>query len=1178
MAVGTSGSSMDSTQVQLLGPVRAWRGDAELNLGSARRRAVFAILALQANEAVSRAELVDGLWGEQPPAKAVGILHTYISDLRRALDPARDKRTDATVLTRIQSSYSLRLPIDQLDERRFASHHDQARRHWARGDLAAALDALDTALALWHGEALHGVFGPFAELQRARLAESRITAVERRGALLLIRGDHERVRAELAALVTAAPLRETARGLLMVAMHQAGRRDDALALFADTERMLDSELGLEPGPALRRIRQEVAAGRVVPADAIGAGIWTPRAAPEHPRPLPVASRPAPPPLLVGRDDQLTWLRSFLPGLLAGHGDCVGLEGAPGIGKTAVVAAAFAEPAKAYDVVWCPSDELREQDVSRSLPRTGTLVEQLCARRPLVFVVDDLQAADDTGLLVWHGLCRLTQQLPLLLIGVFRTLPSRPELVRLRRAVGAAGGRISTVEPLTAGDIAALAAHRLGETAGPRLRTLLAAAAGNPSTATELLAAVTDAGAVRVAAGVADVGQEHHEALDEVATSLVRQRFALLAPDTRKMLRLAALLGRRFDLGDLAAVLHTSPADLIAAVDEAIGAGMLDDREERLAFRSALLHRAQLADRPPATLAAQHRHAAKALAQAGMPVERVAAQLLAAAPVDAWTAQWLVHNIDAVAAREPATARALLDRATAGSSPDDTHHDTLALHRVRLAFRLGDHPADEASALLATTSDPEHAAELRWILAQLDYRAGDAGKAVADLRAAAADDALPASWRARYETLRARFERAGFDDLDAAEQLAGTALRHAVRATDPVATAEAHTELWHIATVRRDHATALTHADTALAVIGTGSDLAGWQLDLLDHRAFSLQNLDRLDEASGALDRMRTVGARRHPPSSRPHVATAIHDYWLGRWDEALAQLALVPPGDQRAHAAGVAALIAGHRGETDQLRAHLRACPAGTTGDDFLLMARAIEAGVEAGTAAALAAMDPLLDPSHGRTTLRHPWLPQLLRLALEAGDRDRVASAMRVGETEAAREVAPARARAALRWCRALADRDPEGLLGLARHFGAVGRPVELAAVLVDAAVAFAARREPGQARHAFREALPVLTELRAAGDITRAEARLRALGVDEVDVPAEQPTVAGWRSLSALESRIARLVAAATPNPEIAEELALSRRDVQLHLSRIMRKLGLASRADLADRIGQAGRRGAE
>src|SRR5262249_28235961 len=156
---------------------------------------------------------------------------------------------------------------------------------------------------------------------------------------------------------------------------------------------------------------------------------------------------------------------------------------------------------------------------------------------------------------------------------------------------------------------------------------------------------------------------------------------------------------------------------------------------------------------------------------------------------------------------------------------------------------------------------------------------------------------------------------------------------------------------------------------------------------------------------------------------------------------------------------GIAGLIAAQRGDTASMYAHLRAAeayPLIATNDqensDFLLVARSIEAAGRAGPRAELSALDPLLDLQYGRTTARYQWLPRIMRLALDAGDHSRVRAAARVSEIESGRETPPTRAHAAARWCQALRARDSTALLATGTHFGNVGRPVERAAVLVDA------------------------------------------------------------------------------------------------------------------------------
>src|ERR1044072_8337666 len=85
------GEADTGLRVGVLGPLRAWRGGAEIGLGPARQRAVFAVPAVNAGRAVPRAELIAGVWGDSAPASVEGSVHTYVSGLRRALEPDRSR-------------------------------------------------------------------------------------------------------------------------------------------------------------------------------------------------------------------------------------------------------------------------------------------------------------------------------------------------------------------------------------------------------------------------------------------------------------------------------------------------------------------------------------------------------------------------------------------------------------------------------------------------------------------------------------------------------------------------------------------------------------------------------------------------------------------------------------------------------------------------------------------------------------------------------------------------------------------------------------------------------------------------------------------------------------------------------------------------------------------------------
>jgi DNA-binding SARP family transcriptional activator len=242
-------------RIQLLGPVRVWRGDHELEIGGPRRRALLGMLA-NSRRAVSRGELIDGLWGHDPPASADNSVHVNIAALRRVLEPRRARRAPSHLLTAIGSGYKLRLETGTLDTELLDQHMADARR-LAGQDPAAAARSLDAALRLWQGASLSGIPGPWADIERARLDELRQTATADRLDIMLTLGGHHQTLAELAALIRQHPLQERFRGQLMLALYRCGRQADALAAFADTSRVLAEQLGIDPGPALQRLRQQI---------------------------------------------------------------------------------------------------------------------------------------------------------------------------------------------------------------------------------------------------------------------------------------------------------------------------------------------------------------------------------------------------------------------------------------------------------------------------------------------------------------------------------------------------------------------------------------------------------------------------------------------------------------------------------------------------------------------------------------------------------------------------------------------------------------------------------------------------------------------------------------------------------------------------------------------------------
>lgn len=237
----------------VLGSVRAWRGDTPLDMGSPQQRALVAALLLRRGRTVTARELTDGLWGQEPPERAVSSLRTYAHRLRKALGP------DAGLLTSVAGGYALRLAGSGavLDVEEAAGYAEEAEKAAAAGDRARARELYGAALAQWDGEALAGIPGPYAEAQRVRLTEWRLELLEQRIDLDLQLGTHAGAVSELTALTAAYPLRERLRELLMLALYRNGRQAEALAVYADTRRLLADELGVDPRPELSALHQRI---------------------------------------------------------------------------------------------------------------------------------------------------------------------------------------------------------------------------------------------------------------------------------------------------------------------------------------------------------------------------------------------------------------------------------------------------------------------------------------------------------------------------------------------------------------------------------------------------------------------------------------------------------------------------------------------------------------------------------------------------------------------------------------------------------------------------------------------------------------------------------------------------------------------------------------------------------
>ncbi|MFD0554949.1 BTAD domain-containing putative transcriptional regulator [Streptomyces rectiviolaceus] len=325
------------TDYRLLGPVEAWRAGRRLTLGGPKPRALLAALLLEPGRVVSVDALIDAIWDDRPPDTARSLIQSYVSALRRALS--------ADAIETRPPGYLIHADATLVDRVEFERLAVQGRQAAADGDHAAAARLLGDALSLWRGPALGGI-GETLRAMADQLEEARQAALEERIAAELAQTGRETdLVAELTALVAKHPTRERLRGQLMLALYRLGRQADAITVYAEGRDVLAEELGIDPGPDLRRMHEAIL--RADEALLPGAADAPDPASSREAIVVPVAAL-LPPTIgdFTGRDAQLAEVRAALSGPRDAM-PVVVLSGPGGVGKSTLGVRAAHQVADAY---------------------------------------------------------------------------------------------------------------------------------------------------------------------------------------------------------------------------------------------------------------------------------------------------------------------------------------------------------------------------------------------------------------------------------------------------------------------------------------------------------------------------------------------------------------------------------------------------------------------------------------------------------------------------------------------------------------------------------------------------------------------------------------------------------------------------------------------------------------
>ncbi|MEU6580243.1 BTAD domain-containing putative transcriptional regulator [Nocardia sp. NPDC046763] len=707
-------------EYSLFGAIEACVDGAPAALGGPKQRCVLAVLLAERGTVVSVDRLTDALWYDEPPAKGLVSLRSYVSNLRRCLTAAG---TDAPV-TRLETlplGYRLTLlGEDRLDLATFEHLVDEGRAALGRDDAELGLDKLTTALRLWRGRP----FGEFADHEFAhaevlRYSVLRRLAIESRFDAALRLGGGSELIPEIEAALANDPVHEKLWGHLMLVLFRTGRGPDALGAFERARDALDREVGAPPGDELRALYRKISDNstellleRPSPAPLVVTG--------------PDARRPA----LVGRAVELEALTDSVTRAHAGSGGLIVVTGESGIGKTAVADAVSGRAGEAgLTVAWAAhptgirvpqlwiwiqilrrlGDEFG--DAGRNAVRhkapgvidalvpewhtgaaatpgpaaTGfplfegivTALAELAALRPLLLVIDDLHLADAASGSALLLLTARIARLPIQIVCTWTYFGSgRPVNRQLyERLTGSS--EISTV-PLRGvdSDAAGELIERLtGAPATPELsQHLWAHARGNPFYIKELVRALA-AGEQPGGPAVPDL-----DAVPDAIAAAVGRRLAVLDKPSRRALAAAAVIGPEFDVATLAGILDSPVQSVRARLRPAYETGLLDEHRERpgvFCFSHGLLRDAVLVRIPVAERTATHAAIAsdRAAALPTSPYE----EAIAAAD-HAWRAGTEINTHAALEIHETVIQRALARSAYADIV-------ALAEHALQICRRL-----------------------------------------------------------------------------------------------------------------------------------------------------------------------------------------------------------------------------------------------------------------------------------------------------------------------------------------------------------------------------------------------------------------------------------------------------------------------------------------------------------
>jgi DNA-binding NarL/FixJ family response regulator len=915
------------------------------------------------------------------------------------------------------------------------------------------------------------------------------------------------------------------------------------------------------------------------------------------------------PPIRGRAEELEMIGALVTAVAQGRGGVLVIEGPPGIGKSRLltevlamadkcgVRALFGEAFEYQQTVPFFSlfmatlnadPPVGDAEALRRLGGSADLrywvvhdladaIHAAAAQTPLVIVLEDIHWADNGTLLALRSLATAPPDVAVLWAVTVRTGAGGAAVQETLSVLHRTNATFLRLAAMTPEAVADMVQDAVRARADASLLSLAAKAHGNPFLVSELVGGLGEEGRLEFSGGRATATGY---ALPRRLGAGMQQRLDLLSDSASEVVRVAAVLPDRFSAGLVAAMLERSPASLLSALEEAVRADLLVEDGERLRFRHDLLREATRQSLPRSLRRAMERQSASVMLGMGAAPAEVATQLARSAdPGDREAITALRQAAQSVGRGDASGAADLCKRALELLPVGDAEHGSLVADAVEWLNRASryDEAEELAVVALAEAASPEVEAEIRLRLPthtkhSSPWRVAEHRRALQLSGISEVTRTRHLAWLAYNLVLQDKSGhwRTTADEAAAAAAATGdieatimAEVTHALLDSGEGYTARALGRLEQLRPLAYTNETALAHAYAGM------------------FHANLLAVVGRLDDATARV--AEGIGRARREGNSLALATWAVYSGWVhlaaGRLSAARDAADSLPPPpptgatEQDVHRMLILAEVAAHTDDRNLLQqtandardAHSIGSPGQRRASAYVLTRAAWYRDDVHEAARWLGDISLLGTPLFPHALVRLILGARVASAAGDAGLRARVLQASEVLE----REQPPAPLLAAVAgYARGILERDAQALVAAAGLLESSERPLLYASAAEDAGGELSRAQRNAQALDQLNAAFDTYIECEAIADARRVGRTLRRLGVERRIVTHPRAKT-GWDSLTESELTVVHLIAQGATNRSVATELHLSPHTVKTHVHNAFAKLGITSRAQLAQLI---------